>query len=525
MSGQLSDGLVLKTYHLGLFPASWMIGMLHYLVPTWPWTGIIILLQWTVILASIACMLPIDETIDKYNTTLRILLYVISWLILALGCLIIPFQEFSVTGVGVVSSAVGAWGIYLHITRTSGVKNICTILFFTLLCFGGYMWRWEAGLGGTILFAIYVFWFDDLKNVLKGLLIPGIIAVILFIGILVQLRDHYFFKVIEPMIFYVTDARTPPPIDSTSYRKMLAQSIIRASFISDTTIVNYNHVYELYVRKKMQEINQLKEPFKTIRQSLINMSGTVKKCSGISFAYLYVFAAGMMILAMSGRKSEVIRVVLFNLTVWLVIILTAYVMKMEPWHYTPILQTTLLFNLVNVIFPISNSGNIAIILVPAFLSVINFGNFYHMWKKEQQEILTKKVARSKFIRPSVPYVFIDVDTKDILDDRVFTPMKLPANIYFYDLGQLTHLTPFKNKLSKACNCNFYHADEFFRFVDSKSDSILYVSTAQRVQLINLLTTEFYQMRLLFTAVDSANVTVGTQEIPVIYAFKVKVISS
>jgi hypothetical protein len=200
-----------------------------------------------------------------------------------------------------------------------------------------------------------------------------------------------------------------------------------------------------------------------------------------------------------GNQRQLIQITLFNLALLSVICFLAYSMKMEGWHFIPLMQIVALGNMLflrrELLSNILKSQVFIITLL--FFSVIFL---FHLIKENRSnhDSINEKITLQSQIENLYKdkYLFYDVGTRELLDNYVFRLFKKRDNIYFYDLAQLVYLNEFAQQLNRLCQCNSFMPVEFLNFLKN-NDRVKYISTPHRVEIIERYMSVIHDFKVHF----------------------------
>jgi len=123
-----------------------------------------------------------------------------------------------------------------------------------------------------------------------------------------------------------------------------------------------------------------------------------------------------------------------------------------------------------------------------------------IWQLQRSKIsLNQKIELRKaiFAEASDKLLFLDVTSREILDDYVFRMYRPVKNIVMYDMAQIPFLPQYECQLNDLCRCNSHVAREFFAFMKNNAARIDYLSTPYRVQHLSRFSHVFLQMPVHF----------------------------
>lgn len=504
MSGSITEAPITQTFHLGLYPISKLIGFLHSLAPALPWSGIMILLCWITVQTIFITLF----SSYLYQGKFKLLQSTLLWLLSTSFAMGFSLVEFSGTGIGILLSFIAVVGLwYTTAKMTGGVWQYLAVSFFTFVFFAGMAWRIESGVGGALIAGCFVVSVTtSFKRLFYVFVLPALVSTLMVFNLYFLLQKHAFFRKVEPLVYYVTDSRNPPPLIATDSIDDLRLRMARASFLIDTAVFNYELFDRMANEKADYEKQLIATPSKIVVQMLSIALPTITENFKLTLLYLLLFTCCVYVAATSKIPKSVTRLVLFNGGVWLIIAVAAYTMKMEKWHYVPILQCTTLGNfLLGVIMPRSaelfSRNRFKIIVVGA--CALGF-LFLAQETTINKKIVNEKIAMRKevFTNAGDKLMFLDVNSREVLDNyvfRLYTPMK---NVVLYDMAQIPFLPQYENQLNELCACNSHDARQFFSFLKKNTDRIHYLSTPYRVQYLQDFSKHILKMPVLFIPVHT-----------------------
>jgi hypothetical protein len=137
--------------------------------------------------------------------------------------------------------------------------------------------------------------------------------------------------------------------------------------------------------------------------------------------------------------------------------------------------------------------------------------------KSRTAEINEKIAIRKEIFKSGEnrYIFFDVNTREILDDFVFTRMDPIKNVYLYDMAQLTFTKEYKPYLDDFCDCDAHDMPQFFNSIKDKLSSIDYYSSPYRVNTLSAYLNLVHGMKVSFIPKDRyylKNNKIGVKEL-------------
>ncbi|MCW5906387.1 MAG: hypothetical protein KIS94_00870 [Chitinophagales bacterium] len=494
-SGSLNNVFLMESYHLGLRGIIPLLSFLHHKLPLLPWMGIIMLLSWvfvqTVLVFICAGCFPNQK---------QWLVVAGLWCGLQLFVFGVSFIEFSITGMGMLLTFTAV--IALYFTKSySGLLKWGLWFISAIAIFIGYGMRIESGVGGTLLAFVFIVCTEQkLVEWLKTLWLPAAISIYSITGYQLAVKQNGFFDKVEPLVFYVTDSKNKPDFAAKDTIDAVKIEMATSSCLIDTSVLSYSFFVRLGNEKKQFEKKLLQSPSAVLNQ-IVNVIGpTIKDNKVFTAIVILIVFISLLATYLHNKREIAFRLVLFNCITISIILFLAYSMKMEKWHFIPLMQILAIGNLLisgkyvwstlktNTIFKIA----LATLALFSLLFLVNENQANHISLNEkiaQQEQLYEAHKES--------YLFYDIGTRELLDNYVFRPFSQRNNVYFYDMAQMTYLKEYAVHLNNLCGCNSFSPVEFFSFL-KQTDSVVYISTPQRTNLLKRYMQTIYQMPITFT---------------------------
>lgn len=519
-SASINGAFITENYHMGMSPMLKLLAPLHFIIPEIPWTAVLLFLCFVVIQTLLLCLMLKQVGVQTFSLSKTI----VSWGVLMLVVLGISFIDFSITGVSMLLTCIsllGLWKVHLHF-RSKAIVCIAYLV-LTGCVFVGYSWRIESGLGGTLIALIFIV-ITELRflKLIKAFWFPALIIAFFFIRFYTLMNTHPFFRDVEPMVLYVTDSHNPPPMTETDSTEILIRKMARASFLIDTATFNYDLFKKISDEKLAHEQNMVHtRPNEIVTQIIREAGPTLLHNKLLLIIYGIIIIAIFFVFVKLKKHKELIQLVAFNTGMWSIICFLAYSLKMEQWHFIPILQLTLLGNILFTlsVLPIQlfvEQKNI-LIIVACIVGGISMSNLYGEIKTGKAKVNEKlAIANEIFAAQNNQVIFFDPSTREVLDDYAFRFYKRRNGVYFYDMAQMPFLPDYEKELNNLCQCNAHSSKQFFVFMKNNADHIIYYSTPYRIdmlesylRMIQKIEVHFYpvgQSHVLFNQYGHAYVT-------------------
>jgi hypothetical protein len=249
------------------------------------------------------------------------------------------------------------------------------------------------------------------------------------------------------------------------------------------------------------------------------MSNAIIESIRYTIYYLLMLFFTLQLLFYSGRYKGVVQVIVIAVIMFFIFFALAYTMKIERWHYIPLIQTSLLFYLIIIatnleLATVFNSKKKQLVfLITLFITISLI--FFEV-KSRTAEINEKIAIRKEIFKSGENrYIFFDVNTREILDDFVFTRMDPIKNVYLYDMAQLTFTKEYKPYLDDFCDCDAHDMPQFFNSIKDKLSSIDYYSSPYRVNTLSAYLNLVHGMKVSFIPKDRyylKNNKIGVKEL-------------
>jgi hypothetical protein len=480
-SGSLNNVLLQESYHLGLRGLIPLLNFLHTHFPSFPWMGIILLSSWLFIQTVFVYLLV--KSLPHKQITIPYIIF--TWVLLQLFVFGFSYIEFSITGMGMLLPFTGIVTIYYSI-KSSNYKKLLALVVSSIAIFIGFGMRIESGIGGLLLGSIFLVSKEPkIKDWLKVLWLPVLIGVFHLVSYQLSVQQNIFFNKVEPLVFYVTDSKNKPDFKAKDSIEALKVEMVISSCLIDSSIINYAFYSRLKEEKKHFEENLLLSPFEILLKIENVVMPTLLNYKLLTTSVIIIFVFSVFIVFKNDGTRQLARILFFNFSLLLVICMLAYSMKMEGWHFIPLMQILALGNLLfsrEKILSFIVKNNVSIVVVSLMLLTL----LLHFIKENStnHSSINEKVAQQNQIekRYKGKYLFYDVSTRELLDNYVFRLFKKRDNIYFYDLAQMVYLKEYAQQLNNLCYCNSFLPAEFFSFLKNNS-RVEYISTPQRVDLL------------------------------------------
>ncbi len=515
LSGSITKTPFIDFYIYGLEPFCYLTAFLHSCIPNAPWFGILYL---TGIILSTFIILQSLFVIHEIQTIK--LKFLLPFLIILLNVNLI---EYSATYLGFMLTAsgiIGLWKIFCYENHFKVFK--IKPLFFAFLFISGFSLRIESGLGATLMIGSIILLKDGFRPKVFKIGILPVISLTLFSIYFVSKHQKYtYLNEIEPYIFYVTDSKYKPSIQFRNPKDSIIITAIRGSFFMDTPVLTPDYYKYLATNKLAEEAKYTNLPLHVLK-----IAYQVSKQTIIENYLILLIWLLFILIALTQTNNDLARnikssIIAYNLFSLIIITILAYLLKMEKWHFIPLVTMAIFGNLF-LGGPFLNESlnttkhHFLILISYTLLAFISTSKAYKISIRTESEEKETNLIYNQIqeIHPN-KLVFLDVDSRLILSKKVFVSFEKVRKINFvlYDLGQLGLLNQYKKILDETCHCNSSNASAFFQFLNKENNNILFIATDYRSQLLSSYAKLVHQVELPFrnTADDSINTSFYLKE--------------
>ncbi len=485
VSSSVSGVFITENYHMGMSPMTHVQAFLHYYLPSFSWTALLLFSAWVIIQALVIFLLLANKNLSSISFK-KIFIVWAATMLLIFG---VSFIEFSITGISMLltsTSLLAIWKGYYQIKTP--IIRWCGYLLLTFFVFWGYSMRIESGLGGTLIASVFVLIADrNLFRFLKLYWLPALAIILFFVRFYYVMNTHPFFRDVEPMVFYVTDSHNSPPVIATDSVDALIRKMSRASFLIDSATFNY----DLFKKISDEKIAFEKEMFSArpkdiYKQISYTAFPTMQRNMPLLTIYLFTLTGLLFLFFRLKNNFFLLKTMLFNVSIWIIISSLAYSLKMEQWHFLPIIQLAIVGNLLFMIEHYEYFQKIKLILLFGLGALL----LQNVWFLKKEIGINKRMIRERaattekiFSKQNGKFIFFDTSSREVLDDFVFRFFQMRENVIFYDMAQVAYLPDYERFLNETCQCNAHSVKEFFEFMRAESENIIYYSTENRMALL------------------------------------------
>lgn len=390
-----------------------------------------------------------------------------------------------------VAFALGTATVLLLIKLESAQKKFTFFqIALFVLCL---LTRWEVGIFILLMQWLSAFLLAEHK-VNKTVLLTNTFAVLLLIGYVVYDRQtsHDYVKQFQPELGYqlldrgniVPLSSMKTAVDSAKYKAVL-------DLISDPQYITIE-----FLRSLVRE-----NAYAGVSETLITrcaniLSDNLSKSKGVFIIYTVLLLLTLFQL-FREQKKEAIKLLLFNLSVWLLLVLITYAIKMELRLFVSVLILLSFILLSKIDYSALSAQYIRAVLCVVMMA---FGTLvlYGAQKEYKEDIKYQQDRNLKFTtevkkKYAGKILMPDIRCKQMMVNCI-QPFQQPdfsafPRYYLFDCDVLYLEPDYNAYLRKECNCDAGSYTNFMDFLVSKKDSVRVISTEERISSI----TDYCQM--------------------------------
>lgn len=486
ISGNINNYPITRVYIYGAEPLAFVVSQLHAVVRPFPWAGLSIFLN---IVVSVSL---ISRLVDRLTAGSAAFSRLPRWwvFVAASPAFLFVLKEYSFSSVGFLSASTALLTLWqLACSRDGRPFPWGRVLLLSLFFLNAFAYRIDSAMGATYLVLWFIVLTGGLLRTFRYLIIPGILSLTMVGLIYHSWTELGFLSKIEPYVYYVTDARYQPTVEMADEVDSIMVFTARQSFVNDTAKLNESFFEGLALRKT-SHINNFNEPLlMTLRVAVGIILPTL--LSNLELTLTYALSLLMIIVALSpATASRLLPMLLYNAALWITIFGLAFSLKMEKWHYLPMIQVSILINLVLLLINVRKTDRIvhprvqvsllATGILLSFLSIAADSIANRATAKERHQTLSRVLDH---VGPE-RYLYIDCNSREMLNGHVFRPYLPLSRVLLYDQGQLAMKPEGRDMLDGLCNCNSADFNAFMRFLMARGQDIVILSSDVRTGMLS-----------------------------------------
>ncbi|MCF8256462.1 MAG: hypothetical protein K9J06_02855 [Flavobacteriales bacterium] len=499
ISGTITNGPLTEFYFYGAEPLGKLLAPLHGLLPMWPWMGVAFWLSLLVSLAVTGHVL--DGVLQGRPEHRNIPPWAIPLLMLpAYGFVITELSGSSVSFLTTASAMLGIWHLTAKQEGPIPWGKVCLLSVFYIT---GYFSRIDSALGGTFIALLFIGIVAPrpLLPRFKALLLPGTMSAMFLLTIAYEYARLPFLSQIEPYIFYVTDSRFQPPVDSQNAVDSVKVEAIKYSFFNDTSQLNLA-LFERLVDQKSEAIafaGGTSARFIPVALSIIGPSFATNQV--LTWVFVLIMVLALWLSFREAGKAGLLRVLMFNVLLMLTIMVLAYFLKMEKWHYVPMLQTGILFNLVTMVFfgagRFVAQNRVAVGVMALVSTIVVVSMVFDAAALGREAASRAAVLERVQGHRGERTLYLDANAREILNGHVFRMYRPMGRVLLYDQGQLSMIPQYRERLDSICGCRSAMFTEFMDYMGREGKGIMILSSDGRTDLLSRYASTVHGMDIRF----------------------------
>ena len=301
-----------------------------------------------------------------------------------------------------------------------------------------------------------------------------------------RLTTNDFLKQFEPELGYqLLDRGNIIPLSSMTNAVDSAKYIAVVNLITDQEFTTIDFLTSL-----VHENAYIGMSKKLLLRSIEILLKNINHSSGLFIIYitLLIFLIKQSIVL---KNKKAFKVLLFNTLIWMVIIITIYIIKMEVWVFSSLLVMMCFILIFMIDYETTRQPFLIIILSGALILI---GTFIYYQKQHIyiEGLANKLQANVKFTnelkkryRGKILVPGLDQNQMILYSLKPFQMHDFSAfsQLYLFDADVVYIEDHYNSYLRNECKCNAKSHTDFMDFLDSKKDSVRIVSTHERIEVI------------------------------------------
>lgn len=499
ISGNLNDVPMTRAYIYGGEPLARVAASFHQLDRVFPWVGLAVGLNYLVSMALVSRLL--DRLVVAKGNSAGITMKLLILPVLTSSAFVLP--EYSYSSVGFLSAAVAILSIWqlCHFSKR-GFGFWGKVILLTMFFLNAFAFRIDSAMGGTfIALAVIAASGVGVWRTALVLAIPGVLSLSMVMWVYGSFTELDFLRRVEPYVYYVTDSRHQPAVEMKDGKDSIMVQAAQWSFVNDTSMLNVAF-FERLSDQKNKAINRADKRMAVFMDAASNTVIPAVRAN-LSISVVYLIMALMSVIAYIGRGSpfSVLRPLVFHTTMVTTILTIGAVLKMETWHYVPMMQLIILgsMTLIAVRWPDCRPWlrNALAVIYPVCI-VITLGHLATA-SLQNREIAEQRLETLQLVQTyrGERMLYLDGSSREILNGHVYRPYVPLQGILLYDQGQLAMIPGPKAVLDDLCQCNSGNFPDFVDFLVRKSEDVVILSSEQRLHLISEYARILYDKNVRF----------------------------
>ena len=236
----------------------------------------------------------------------------------------------------------------------------------------------------------------------------------------------------------------------------------------------------------------------------------IKNAEGVFYLNLCCFFL-LVVVFFSKQKYELgLRLTLFYIFFWGLIILKSYKVKMIETALSPMLFMSSILCLYLLIAEMRNFGSKAkLVLCLCFFGLMfNQLRFIHnrssKFRKTNDCTLEKRKFLEKIFKGKS--IYLNQESSSIFADSYSPFEKIEIDqfnrVYYFDKQHLTTLEPYRSFLAKECNCDPNNYSAFFQFVIEEDTQAVFLMSESYKEFLSSYLYEVHELEMEWTEFDT-----------------------
>ncbi len=478
-AGVLTDEPFTDTYFLCCIGYNYLWGWLFSNVPTVDWYSLTILSFYLIHSFLLIRLLPGLNL--EYN-----IFGLPSWLskVIIQMCFLLPLHfllDFT------VAACLGFGLCVLNLVLIKNTKKI--VIFLTIIGSLCILLRHDAVLIVFVFILPILYWMFKIKIqsiVIKNITYLSLLFVILTsVSVITITSDALYIKG-EPLFYFISDGDLRVQNVNQTAEDSIKISAIEQYLLFDSKNLQYEYLKEISITP----LN-----FGLIKYILLKFDKVIHQFSkSISLNHSLVLFWIVMLVILLFKQKGIKYLFLSHLLIISGLYLVTVFIKMEGRILFPIMFVSLL----SFYFqhkPLRKLNNYLIVIIAIF-SIINVFNIAQ--KQKNNELENQSILKQIAENHAGKTVLVDVTSSNILNIGPFNQLKTDKNeFYTVDMAQMTIIPQYQKFLKSKCKCDISSALELFKFIESKNNQFIYISTESRNALVKKYLNTIYHYNLPF----------------------------
>lgn len=478
-AGVLTDEPFTDTYFLCCIGYNYLWGWLFSTVPSIDWYSLTILCFYITHSFLLLRLLP---TLNLENNIFGLP----SWLskIFIQLCFLLPLHfllDFT------IAACIGFVLCVLNLVLIKNTKK--AVILLTVLGSLCILLRHDAVLIVLAFIVPVLYWMFKINIrtiVIKSITYLSLLFAILTAVFIININSEALYIKGEPLFYFISDGDLRVQNINQTAEDSIKIKAIERYLLFDSKNIQYDYLKKISITP----LN-----FGLIKYIVLKFDKVIHqfaKSISLNYALVLFWIAMLVIVILRGKDKK--SIFLSHLLILIGLYLVTVFIKMEGRILFPIMFVSLL----SFYFRLNRLGklNNYLIIIIAVLSIL----FVFDLAQNQKNIEIENQTILKQIAENHPgkTILVDAATSNILNIGPFKEIRTDENeFYTVDMGQMTIIPQYQKFLKSKCKCDISSALELFKFIESKNNQFIYISTESRLGLVKQYLSTIYQYNLPF----------------------------